>query len=184
MSFVWNEEIKQNIINQLNEQFDSISPIAPAENHSYADSIFSPITTNMFTPINNEAFEVPNYFETTITRTRTIKEIPIHTMAFSDSFETKKPATMSFTFSPVMPVSTYSIPESIDVVPTEAQLCDMDQIINSPNAITISLTPEQRGVAIAKKVTWKDILFEDASLIKNTSFAEAVKKFCSIQVNF
>lgn len=173
---MWNESIKQNIINELNEQFDAVSPIASTENHSYADSIFSPVTTNMFKPISNEIIDAPNYFETTITRSRAIKEIPIHTIAFSDSFETKPPTTMGFAFSPV------TSQESAKNVPNENQVYDMDQIIKSSNTITISLTPEQRGVAIMKKSNWKDILFEDVSLIKNTGFAEAVKKFCSIQI--
>ena len=176
---MWNDEIKQNIIQELTEQLDAIAPTKSVENHSYADSIFSPITTNMFKPLSNNVFEIPNYFETTIARTRTIKEIPIHTMAFSDSFNTDKPPmSIGFAFSPGLKE------EKVTKVSASDQVYEMDQIINSSSTITISLTPEQRGVAIVTKPTWKDILFEDASLIKNTSFAEAVKKICSIQIKF
>lgn len=168
VSFVWNDLIKQKIIDELNEQFDIINPIAPTENHSYADSIFSPATASMFKPISTDVLNTPNYFETTINKTRTIKEIPVHTIAFSDSFDTNTVSNISLAYAP-SPIN-------------EENVYDMDQIINSANAITFSLTPEQRGVAIAKKASWKDVLFHDASLIGNTDFGVAVKKFCSMQI--
>lgn len=174
---MWNEIIKQNIISELNEQLDTINPIAPAKNHSYADSIFSEGSSTMFKPMSTDIFEVPNYFETTISRTRTIKEIPVHTLAFADSFETSKPIVKAFSYTPVSAQVETQTRE-----PVSDASFDMDQIINSTNTVTINLSPEQRGVAIAKKVTWSDIFFEDASLIKNTRFAEMIKKICMTQI--
>ena len=181
MNFVWNEEIKQNIIDELNAQFGTIENTNTTENHSYADSIFSPITSNLYKPINTDTYEVPNYFETTITRARTIKEIPVHTIAFSDSFDQQKPMTFGMAYSPT---STGITPTTKTISHNDTTLCDMDTILNSSNSITFSLTPEQRGVAIAKKTNWRDILFEDVSLIKETSFAGAIKKICNIQIKF
>ena len=179
MSFVWNDEIKQNIIKELNEQFDSISYAPRCENHSYADSIFSFGTNNMFQPMKIDSVDVPNYFETTISRTRTLKEIPIHTLAFSDSFDEKKKEPVGFSYSTV---ATYDIPVTVECVSEKQNYCDMEQIVNSSSAITFSLTPEQRNVAIAKKATWKEVLFEDARLINNTQLADAIRRFCSIQI--
>ena len=180
VSFVWNDEIKQNIINELNEQFDSVSPISPVQNHSYADSIFSPSFSNLYRPIDVESCSTPNYFEKTINSMRTIKEIPVHTMAFADSFNRDENTKYGYKYDSAIDFGTS---ESYFNYENEAMF-NMDSIINSPNAVTFSLTPEQRNVAIAKCATWKNIMFDDVSLIRNTSFGRAVKNFCSIQIKF
>ena len=155
--FVWNDEIKQNIINELNEHLDSIN--VHTENHSYSDSIFYPITTNMFKPVNLNDFETPNYYESTISRNRAIKEIPVHTLAFADSFDSKTP-NMNFGYASI-PNYSYTNYESNN----DDEVYDMNQIINSSGTVSFSRTPEQRGVAISKRISWKDILFNDVALI-------------------
>ena len=175
---MWNDEIKQNIINELNEQLDSISPVMPAQNHSYADSIFSSSVSNMFKPIDIENYSIPNYYERTINSMRTIKEVPVHTMAFADSFNDVENTKYDYTYDPVTNYGFSENSREYESVP----VCYMDSIVKNPNTITFSLSPERRKVAIAKKATWKDVMFNDVSLIGNTSIGRAIKNFCSIQI--
>lgn len=192
---MWNDEIKENIIRELNEQFNSIAPISPVENHSYSDSIFSPTATSMFKPIDLNGQRIANYYEATINKMRELKEIPVHTIAFSDSFNVQSP-NMGFAYSS----KANSIGKASDFEGifgfnvsngstntnsySSGYVYDMNQIINNPNAVSFSITPEQRNVALVRRSMWKDILFNDVSLIKNTNFADAIRKFCSIQIKF
>ena len=181
---MWNDEIKQNLIDELNKQLDEQvkAPNTTYENHSYIDSIF-PQTTNMFKPITPN-FDVPNYYESVITGMRTIKEVPIHTMAFADSFDKNYKQNFSFVYGKGCvdnSSNTETTSESIDTN-VRREICDMSDILNCSSAITISLTPEERKVALKPRKTLQDILLSDVDLKKSIDITGAIKRFCSIQV--
>ena len=179
---VWNDEIRQNLINELNEQLDAqIKTTNTAyENHSYIDSIF-PQTSNMFKPITPN-LDVPNYYESVITGMRTIKEVPIHTMAFADSFDKNYKQNFSFVYgqgSNRGDSEATNIPINTNV---KREIYDMNDILNCSSAIIISLTPEERKVALKPRRTLQDILLSDVDLKKSIDVTGAIKRFCSIQV--
>lgn len=170
---MWNEEIRQKIINELNAELDAIKPEVTFENHSYVDSIFTS-TSNMFKPL------VPNYYENVITGMRTIKEVPVHTLAFSDSFENSIPEVgFAYGRTSTMP-STYTLDR---ISEDRKEIYEINEILDCSNSVTISLTPEQRGVALAKRNTWKETLMKPVDLNKKIDIAGPIKKFCSIQIN-
>lgn len=165
---MWNAEIRQKIIDELNEEFSNIETEKPAlENHSYVDSIYTPTTaTNMFKPVTN----VPNYYETTINRTKMIQGIPVHTLAFADTLEPKN-IKFAYGAAPVMQ----------EALPHQEEIYDMAELLENNGGIEISLAPEQRGVALAKRNTWKETLFGDIDWNRT---AESIKRFCNKQIKF
>ncbi len=165
---MWNAEIRQKIIDELKEEFSSIEIETKAfENHSYVDSIYTPsISTNMFKPVTN----VPNYYETTINRTRMIQGIPVHTIAFADTLE---PKNIKFAYDTAPVVHT--------TLSAKEEIYDITNLLSNNSGVEIPLTPEKRGVALAKKNTWKEILFSD---IDWNQTAQSIKKFCNKQIRF
>lgn len=178
---MWNEEIKQKIISELNEELDATiktsNIITTYENHSYIDSIF-PQNSTMFKPITPN-LDVPNYYESVITGMRTIKEVPIHTMAFSDSFDKNYKQNFSFVYGKKN--NNLKNEETI-ANDTKKEIYDMTDILNSSSAVTILLTPEERNVALKPKKNMQDILFADVDLRRNVDVLGAIKKFCNIQI--